>query len=53
MEEPANPPAETETSTEEDMFGKPVLLGKGTYNIIHILYSAVLLLTHSRDVILL
>ncbi|XP_025201047.1 ADAMTS-like protein 1 isoform X1 [Melanaphis sacchari] len=29
MEEPANPPAEIETSTEEDMFGKPVLLGKG------------------------
>lgn len=26
MEEPA---AESETTTEEDMFGKPVLLGKG------------------------
>lgn len=28
MEEPAT---ESETTTEEDMFGKPVLLGKGTY----------------------
>lgn len=27
MEEPA---AESETTTEEDMFGKPILLGKGT-----------------------
>lgn len=26
MEEPA---AESETTTEEDMFGKPILLGKG------------------------
>lgn len=28
MEEPAT---ESETTTEEDMFGKPVLLGKGMY----------------------
>jgi len=31
MEEPANPAPETEVTTE-DMFGKPVLLGKGTYH---------------------
>lgn len=29
MEEPANP-ATSETTTEEDLYGKPVLLGKGT-----------------------
>lgn len=41
MEEPANPAPETETSTEEDTFGKPVLLGKGTYNMLYNTYNDV------------
>jgi hypothetical protein len=31
LEEPANPATGSETTTEEDMFGKPVVLGKGMH----------------------
>lgn len=35
LEEPAHPAAGSETTTEEDMFGKPVVLGKGMYIHVH------------------